>query len=44
MTNNIIDKVDIIQNRALPENEIRTLNDDINRLLRELYHWEIRIK
>ena len=44
MTNNIIEKVDEIQNRALPENHIRTLNDSINRLLRELYHWEIRIK
>ena len=33
-----------IQNRARPENEIRALNDDINRLLRELYYWEIRIK
>lgn len=44
VTANIIEKVEEIQNRARPENEIRALNDDINRLLRELYYWEIRIK
>jgi len=33
-----------IQNPALPENEIRDLNDEINRKMREKYHWNKRIK
>ena len=32
-----------IQNPALPEHEIRELNDEINRKMREKYHWNKRI-
>eukprot|EP01028_Stygiella_incarcerata_P001080 TRINITY_DN1169_c1_g4_i2.p1 TRINITY_DN1169_c1_g4~~TRINITY_DN1169_c1_g4_i2.p1 ORF type:complete len:590 (+),score=195.23 TRINITY_DN1169_c1_g4_i2:125-1894(+) len=32
-----------IQNAGLGEGRIRELNDDINKLLREKYHWERRI-
>ncbi|PVV02390.1 hypothetical protein BB560_003162 [Smittium megazygosporum] len=33
-----------IHDGSLPENEIRDLNDQINKLLREKGHWENRIK
>jgi len=33
-----------IQNEGLPEEEVRELNDRINKLLREKYHWNKRIK
>eukprot|EP01105_Mastigella_eilhardi_P026984 TRINITY_DN806_c0_g1_i1.p1 TRINITY_DN806_c0_g1~~TRINITY_DN806_c0_g1_i1.p1 ORF type:complete len:164 (-),score=30.30 TRINITY_DN806_c0_g1_i1:468-923(-) len=39
----ISQKVGEIQNPALGEHRIRDLNDDINRLIREKYHWERRI-
>ena len=32
-----------IQNPALPEHDVRELNDDINRKLREKWHWNKRI-
>ena len=32
-----------IQNPALPEHEVRDLNDEINRKLREKWHWNKRI-
>ena len=35
----VIKNVEMIQNRALQEARIREINDDINRLLREMYHW-----
>ncbi|XP_041080256.1 pre-mRNA-splicing factor ISY1 homolog [Polyodon spathula] len=37
-------KVAQIQNAGLGEFKIRDLNDEINKLLREKGHWEIRIK
>jgi len=37
-------KVSQIQNAGLGEFRIRDLNDEINKLLREKGHWEIRIK
>jgi len=37
-------KVSVIQNEGLAEHKIRDLNDQINKLLREKYHWEKRIK
>jgi len=37
-------KVSQIQNAGLGEFRIRDLNDEINKLLREKRHWEIRIK
>ncbi|KAH9388667.1 NineTeen Complex (NTC) component [Tyrophagus putrescentiae] len=37
-------KVTQIQNAGLGEHRIRDLNDQINKLLREKKHWEIRIK
>jgi len=37
-------KVTQIQNAGLGEFRIRDLNDQINKLLREKRHWEIRIK
>ncbi|KAK7921796.1 hypothetical protein WMY93_008698 [Mugilogobius chulae] len=37
-------KVAQIQNAGLGEFRIRDLNDEINKLLREKRHWEIRIK
>ncbi|XP_076363028.1 LOW QUALITY PROTEIN: pre-mRNA-splicing factor ISY1 homolog [Tachypleus tridentatus] len=40
----IAKKVAQIQNAGLGEFRIRDLNDDINKLLREKGHWEVRIK
>lgn len=37
-------KVTQIQNAGLGEHRIRDLNDQINKLLKEKKHWEIRIK
>ncbi|KAG7153406.1 pre-mRNA-splicing factor ISY1 homolog [Homarus americanus] len=37
-------KVSQIQNAGLGEFRIRDLNDEINKLLREKGHWEVRIK
>eukprot|EP01137_Pigoraptor_chileana_P007584 Opistho-2@3573 len=37
-------KVSLIQNAGLGEFRIRDLNDEINKLIREKYHWEDRIK
>jgi pre-mRNA-splicing factor ISY1 len=39
----ITDKISKIQNPALPEHEIRDLNDAINKLQREKFHWNKRI-
>nr|CAG4645672.1 EOG090X09UC [Lynceus sp. MCZ IZ 141354] len=36
-------KVTQIQNAGLGEFRIRDLNDEINKLLREKYHWEVQI-
>ncbi|AEE76149.1 putative pre-mRNA-splicing factor Isy1, helix hairpin bin domain superfamily [Arabidopsis thaliana] len=36
-------KVAEIQNEGLGEHRLRDLNDEINKLLRERYHWERRI-
>uniref|UniRef100_A0A1J3H664 Pre-mRNA-splicing factor ISY1-like protein n=1 Tax=Noccaea caerulescens TaxID=107243 RepID=A0A1J3H664_NOCCA len=36
-------KVQEIQNEGLDEHRLRDLNDEINKLLREKYHWERRI-
>jgi len=36
-------KVTQIQNAGLGEYRIRDLNDEINKLLREKYHWEVQI-
>ena len=33
-----------IQNEGLGEHAIRDLNDGINKLIREKYHWNQRIK
>jgi len=40
----ISQKVEEIQNAALGEHRIRELNDEINRLLKEKYTWEVQIK
>eukprot|EP00986_Skeletonema_menzelii_P019851 scaffold29410_cov206-Skeletonema_menzelii.AAC.2 len=40
----ISDKVAKIQNEGLGEHAIRDLNDGINKLLREKYHWNRRIR
>ena len=40
----ISDKVAKIQNEGLGEHAIRDLNDGINKLIREKYHWNRRIK
>lgn len=40
----ITGKVVQIQNKGLGESKIRDLNDQINKLLKEKYHWEIRIR
>lgn len=37
-------KVTEIQNAGLGEHRLRDLNDQINKLLREKYHWQRRIK
>ena len=37
-------KVAAIQNAGLGEERLRDLNDEINKLLRERGHWELRIK
>ncbi|XKL67381.1 hypothetical protein PGB90_002872 [Kerria lacca] len=37
-------KVSQIQNAGLGEFKIRDLNDEINKLIREKYHWEMQIK
>lgn len=37
-------KIQNIQNKALGENTIRDLNDEINKRIREKYHWNKRIK
>jgi pre-mRNA-splicing factor ISY1 len=39
----IADKISKIQNPALPEHDIRELNDTINKLQREKFHWNKRI-
>ncbi|MEN2495980.1 MAG: NineTeen Complex (NTC) component [Marteilia pararefringens] len=39
----IATKVGKIQNQTLGEHIIRDLNDDINKLLKEKYHWDKRI-
>lgn len=36
-------RVGEIQNAALPEDRVRELNDEINKLIREKEHWEKRI-
>lgn len=36
-------KVEEIQNEGLGEHRLRDLNDEINKLLREKFHWERRI-
>ena len=36
-------RVGEIQNAALPEDRVRDLNDEINKLIREKEHWEKRI-
>ncbi|ESQ48016.1 hypothetical protein EUTSA_v10021236mg [Eutrema salsugineum] len=36
-------KVGEIQNEGLGEHRLRDLNDEVNKLLRERYHWERRI-
>lgn len=36
-------KVSEIQNEGLGEHRLRDLNDEINKLIREKYHWEKRI-
>lgn len=33
----------LIQNQSLEEHKIRDINDQINKLMREKYHWERRI-
>ncbi|OLY83409.1 Pre-mRNA-splicing factor ISY1-like protein [Smittium mucronatum] len=33
-----------VHDGSLPENQIRDINDEINKLLREKGHWETRIK
>jgi len=40
----ITKKVAEIQNAGLGEHLIRDMNDQINKLLREKYHWQVRIK
>ena len=40
----ISDKVAKIQNEGLGEHAIRDMNDAINKLIREKYHWNRRIK
>ena len=40
----ISDKVAKIQNEGLGEHAIRDLNDGINKLIREKYHWNRRKK
>ncbi|KAI7852198.1 Isy1-like splicing factor [Circinella umbellata] len=37
-------KVSKIQDASLSDYQVRDLNDEINKLLREKYHWEKRIK
>jgi pre-mRNA-splicing factor ISY1 len=37
------DQIAAIQNPALPEAKVRELNDDINKLRREKYHWNKRV-
>lgn len=39
----ITDKIAKIQNPALPEHDVRDLNDAINKLQREKFHWNKRI-
>lgn len=39
----IADLIAKIQNPALPEHEIRQINDDINHKMREKWHWNKRI-
>ncbi len=33
-----------IQNRGLPDSQIRDINDNINKLIRTKYHWNKRVK
>ncbi|KAJ3115266.1 NineTeen Complex (NTC) component, partial [Nowakowskiella sp. JEL0407] len=40
----VAQKVAKIQDSGLTEHQVRDLNDEINRLLREKRHWEYRIK
>ena len=37
-------KVSKIQDTSLTEFQVRDLNDEINKLFKEKYHWELRIK
>lgn len=37
-------KISEIQNSGMPEHRIRSLNDEINKLIREKGHWERRIR
>lgn len=37
------EQIAAIQNPALPENQVREINDEINRLQREKYHWNKRV-
>jgi pre-mRNA-splicing factor ISY1 len=37
------EKLSMIQNASLGEHKIRDLNDDLNKLLKEKYAWEMRI-
>merc|ERR1711998_434891 len=36
-------KIAAIQNESLPEHQVRDMNDEINKLMREKGHWERRI-
>eukprot|EP00741_Cyanophora_paradoxa_P002166 tig00000553_g2099.t1 len=40
----ISQKIAEIQNTGLPEHRLRDLNDHINKLMREKWHWEKRIR
>eukprot|EP01128_Nolandella_sp_AFSM9_P001029 TRINITY_DN11140_c0_g1_i1.p1 TRINITY_DN11140_c0_g1~~TRINITY_DN11140_c0_g1_i1.p1 ORF type:complete len:282 (+),score=87.60 TRINITY_DN11140_c0_g1_i1:98-847(+) len=37
-------KVLLLQNESLPEMQVRDLNDQVNKLMRERWHWHRRIK
>jgi len=36
-------KISAIQNDSLPEHQVRDMNDEINKMMREKMHWERRI-
>ena len=44
LLNEISSSISKIQNTSLPESTIRDINDTINKLLREKYHWNKRIR